>query len=66
MKNSNINMEDHFRDVTKMIELAKGAQREIDEIELSLYSLLQLGTQKLFKSNLNAGGRSRANRIIWG
>ena len=37
-ENSNINVEDHFRDVTKMIELAKGAQREIEDIELSRYA----------------------------
>lgn len=36
--NSNINVEDHFRDVTKMIDLAKGAQREIEDIELSRYA----------------------------
>ncbi len=37
-ENSNIDLEDHFRDVTKMIELAKGAQREIEDIELSRYA----------------------------
>lgn len=37
-ENSNINVEDHFRDVTKMIELAKGAKREVDDIELSRYA----------------------------
>ncbi|MHB1420957.1 MAG: BRO family protein [Bacillota bacterium] len=33
-ENSSIEVEDHFRDVTKMIELAKGAQREIDDIDI--------------------------------
>lgn len=31
-------MDDHFRDVMKMIELAKGAHREIEDIELSRYA----------------------------
>lgn len=37
-ENSNINVEDHFHDVTKMIDLAKGAQREIEDAELSRYA----------------------------
>lgn len=37
-ENSNISVEDHFRDVTKMIDLAKGAQREIEDTELSRYA----------------------------
>lgn len=36
--NSNIKVGDHFRDVTKMIDLAKGARREIEDIELSRYA----------------------------
>lgn len=37
-KNSNINTLDHFADVGKMIDLAKGAKREIEDIELSRYA----------------------------
>lgn len=37
-ENSNNNVDDHFRDVMKMIELAKGAHREIEDIELSRYA----------------------------
>lgn len=37
-RNSNINIEDHFADVGKMVPLGSGAQREIDDIMLSRYA----------------------------
>jgi DNA-damage-inducible protein D len=37
-KNSSINVSDHFADAGKMINLAKTAQREIDDIMLSRYA----------------------------
>ena len=35
---SGINVSDHFRDVTKMIELAKGAQREVPDYMLTRFA----------------------------
>ena len=37
-KNSNINTLDHFADVGKMIVVAKGAEREIDDYKLTRYA----------------------------
>ncbi|KAA6335725.1 hypothetical protein EZS27_016073 [termite gut metagenome] len=37
-KNSGIEVSDHFAEVSKMINLAKGAQREIDDIALTRYA----------------------------
>ena len=33
-KSQNINVDDHFREVTKMISLAKGAKREVKDLSL--------------------------------
>ncbi len=37
-KTQNINIDDHFREVTKMISLAKGAQRKVKDFMLTRYA----------------------------
>lgn len=37
-KSQNISAEDHFRDVTKMVSLGSGSEREIDDILLTRYA----------------------------
>lgn len=37
-KSQNINVDDHFREVTKMITLAKGAQREVEDYMLTRFA----------------------------
>ena len=46
-KTLGISIDNHFREVTKMIALAKGAQRDVQDFMLTRYAcyLLQCGTE---------------------
>ena len=37
-KNSNVEVPDHFRDVTKMVELGSGSKRKVDDLHLTRYA----------------------------
>lgn len=37
-KSQNINVDDHFRDVTKMVSLGSGSQRQVDDVLLTRYA----------------------------
>lgn len=39
-ENADSKIEDHFRDVTKMVSVGSGAQREVEDVALTRYIIL--------------------------
>jgi len=69
-RDNNVKIEDHFTDVGKMINIGKGAEREIEDFIISKYAcylILQKSDQKkkLIQDGLNYFISSKINDLIY-